>query len=358
LRGAKQIAWLAILDRELDNLRAALEWSLRRDAGTGLRITGSLWSFWEARGYHTEGRRWLASLLPLAPARTVARAKALHCAAVLAMRQGNVEVCEPLLSESLAIFEELGDRQGVASVLERLGIYHYGSGDYANSRRLYQESSDIYRALGNLSGVGWTLNDLGLLARLERDYDQARTLFEESLKYLRECDDRLGLAYALNNLGQLMRLEGDYERSQAFLLESLAVAREVGDKPFTGWALLSLGEVARRQGKLAEARDYFVQGIRVESEVGYARQIAFGLGALAVLVAQQGDYRGAVRLFGASEAIHKHVRTSLDVDENVSWDEAQANARESLGEEDFTRVWREGEDMTWEEAIALTSVGQ
>src|SRR5215213_4768977 len=85
LTGAQQEHWLGRLEREHDNLRAALAWSLAeneqgarsKDAGAetagpafsvqrsrlGLRLAGSLWRFWYVHGYLSEGRDWLNQML-------------------------------------------------------------------------------------------------------------------------------------------------------------------------------------------------------------------------------------------------------------------------------------------------------
>src|SRR5262249_44039378 len=60
LIGRDQQAWLQRLDREQDNFRAALRWACeQRAAGLAQRLAGALWRFWFARGYWSEGRRWL-----------------------------------------------------------------------------------------------------------------------------------------------------------------------------------------------------------------------------------------------------------------------------------------------------------
>jgi predicted ATPase len=64
LRGPSQQQWRDTLEVELENLRAALTWSLSesddwQDAETGIRLVGSLWFFWFQRGLTAEGRRWL-----------------------------------------------------------------------------------------------------------------------------------------------------------------------------------------------------------------------------------------------------------------------------------------------------------
>src|SRR5439155_2207354 len=60
-RGSEQIEWLARLEDEHDNMRAALTWSLgaHDDTQAALRIAGALMRFWEMRGYMEEGSKWL-----------------------------------------------------------------------------------------------------------------------------------------------------------------------------------------------------------------------------------------------------------------------------------------------------------
>jgi non-specific serine/threonine protein kinase len=90
LPGPEQARWLARLDREHDNLRAALQWALDRGLSTrGLRVAGGLGTFWLRGGHQREGRRWLEMLLALPAdgtddAAAAARATALEAAAWLA----------------------------------------------------------------------------------------------------------------------------------------------------------------------------------------------------------------------------------------------------------------------------------
>ena len=59
--------WVApgeqVSDLELDNLRAALAWSLEADRGLGLRLAGALGYYWLIQSHFSEGRRWLRLLL-------------------------------------------------------------------------------------------------------------------------------------------------------------------------------------------------------------------------------------------------------------------------------------------------------
>ena len=117
LYGPEPGAWMDRLEREHDNLRAALAWSEAQEQGeVGLRLGGALWWFWHVRGYWTEGREHLAGMLALpgAEARTMARAGVLVSAGMLARRQGDYRAERALAEESLAICRELGDKSGIA----------------------------------------------------------------------------------------------------------------------------------------------------------------------------------------------------------------------------------------------------
>ena len=64
LRLAEHHRWSQQLERELNNLRAVLEWSLGEgDVALGVRLAGALSLFWWAYGYHVEGRHWIQPLL-------------------------------------------------------------------------------------------------------------------------------------------------------------------------------------------------------------------------------------------------------------------------------------------------------
>src|SRR6202011_1972200 len=87
VHGPRTALWLARLEKEHDDLRAALRWFVDDGAATtSHRLGGALAEFWYARGYLGEGRAWLGTILAL-PSDDVpgsVRAKVLHAAGLLA----------------------------------------------------------------------------------------------------------------------------------------------------------------------------------------------------------------------------------------------------------------------------------
>src|SRR5262249_51834523 len=137
LTGPEQQVWLDGLERERDNLRAALGWaaasthSLPGSDATeiGLRLATAVTRFWHIRGDYTEGRAWLADLRcpleedghPGAEVAPAVRARALQAAGLLASSHGAARAARPLLQESLSLARELEDRSLIGMSLKELG---------------------------------------------------------------------------------------------------------------------------------------------------------------------------------------------------------------------------------------------
>jgi hypothetical protein len=68
LRGPEQGVWLGRLERDHDNLRAALRWVVtHRETAMARWLAGALCQFWVIRGYLSEAQRWLEAALALLP---------------------------------------------------------------------------------------------------------------------------------------------------------------------------------------------------------------------------------------------------------------------------------------------------
>ena len=155
LVGPRSAKWSQRLEREHDNLRAALEWSLE-PAQTGsnpdlaLRFCATLKEFWEVRGLYSEGRTFLEqALADCKGASTAARASALGAAAAFAEWLVDMPRQEELVQESLSLYRELGDTRGIASSLQGLAWVHSRKGASIAALQLLEESVTLLRELGD-----------------------------------------------------------------------------------------------------------------------------------------------------------------------------------------------------------------
>jgi hypothetical protein len=126
LRGQGQVTWLNCLELEHDNLRAALQYAWdTADMESVLRISGSIWRFWGARGHLGEAYRWLEDGLAASRERQDVSAQAhdlaLDGAGAVAYVLGDQERGIQHFEQSLAVRRAAGDTPGVARALNNLG---------------------------------------------------------------------------------------------------------------------------------------------------------------------------------------------------------------------------------------------
>jgi predicted ATPase/transcriptional regulator with XRE-family HTH domain len=355
LIGPEQAAWPARLEREHDNLRAALAWGTteRGDGAAGLRVAGALWRFWHIRGHLSEGSAWLDRTLARGQGTTAERAKALNGAGNLAFYQGDYERSGALHEESLALRRRLADQQGIAMSLNNLGNLAAIQGNYGRATALFEESVAIDRGLGNIQGLANSLNNLGNLAAIQGDNAQAEAWFEETLAMERELGNRQGLANSLNNLGTLANLQGNYERAVALHTEGLAVMRALGDRWGVAKSVSSLGSVTRKQGEYGQATTLFEESLKLFRDMGEQTMVVECIEGLALTALGREELPRAAQLLAAAACRREALGAPLPPMDRIVYEEAVQRVRLELGEEVFLATEAIGRALSLEEVIAL-----
>src|SRR5829696_327486 len=258
------------LEREHDNLRAALGWAVQsREAETAARLAIALWWIWIERGYLSDGRRWMEAILALdgaggrtggalhtLPART--KAYLLQVAGILAMAQGDYDHAVALHEEAMSVYGEMGHKKGVSASLRELGFVAYEQGDYERAVSLHEQSLALAREFGTTFGIAWSLRALADAVRGQGDLRHARTLLEESLALSRSKEHAWGIARTLASLGNVEYEAGEYARASRLYEESLELG---GQRMRLNHSVLvcleGLARVAVAQGRMERAARLF-----------------------------------------------------------------------------------------------------
>ena len=396
LQGPQLVPWLEQLEREHDNLRAALRWACDSEqTAMALRLGTALERFWVIRGHRTEGLAFLEqALASSAEVATEVRAKALLAAARLAFVQSNYTRGAVLAQESLALFRELGDRGGIALALDRLGTAAWRRGDFAAARVLMEEALALFRALDDQGRVAWSLWTLGLVNTKQGEYTRACVLFEDSATLFTQLGNKRGLAAALTQwAGTLFLSQAEPTLFAPLLQEGVALQQEVGDQEgmavsslLLGWvaltqgdlatartrgeegltlyrkmehregiaeALVLLGKVETARGDPAGARVLYDESLALARDIGDQELIASGLTGLARVVAMQGEPAWAVRLWGSAEALREALGAPLPPIERADYDQAVAAVRDRSARAPLSRHGAQGRRMIAEQVLTL-----
>jgi predicted ATPase len=353
LTGPQQSMELQRLDDEHNNLRVALIWAREQgEAEIALRLGGSLWRFWYARGYLSEGRIWLKESLAqshgVAP---LVLAKALHGAGGLAHAQCDYTYARLCYEQSLSLRRELGDKLGSAHMLHNLGLVARDQGNTALAGSFYEESLILYRELDDKWAVAGSLNNLGQIADDQGDFTGAQTLYVESLSLYRETGDDSGVIKVLNNVGLTTLHQGDAAGARTFLEESLALSRKLGGKWDISNSLANLGSVALAQVDYAQAIDSYHESLTLLQELEDKQLIAECLEGMAGVAGAQAQTARSARLWGAAEALREKVGAPLSLADRPRYERMVAAARAQIEGSAWAAAWTMGREMVWKEAI-------
>jgi predicted ATPase len=318
LAGSEQVAWLDRLEREHDNLRAALNWAQASgQVALGMRLAKALGRFWWMHGHLSEGRGRLEGFIAL-PGNdktlpTEILAAAVKWAGVLAACQGDYERAVAFYQDSLALFQAMGDSRQSAECLYNLGVVAQHQGAYGQAVRFTEESLVIRRAVGDTAGMAESLSLLGLVATWQSDYKRAEALLAESLALYRARKDRQGVARALHNLNWPTKFQGNYEQAESVSEEGLALYRDLGDKQGIATMLHNLAGIAREQGDFERSATLSTKCLALSRELGSKREIATALTDLADVACYQGEYEGAEVLLAESLALYRGLSSSWGI---------------------------------------------
>jgi predicted ATPase/DNA-binding SARP family transcriptional activator len=301
--GSGQAAWFRLLEREWDNLLAALrELDERLDMPGVARLVSALWRFFLIQGSLREGRRLLEQALAHASVAGSVRARALRTCGIFMHELSDYEQAAQRYAESLELFRSAGAQKDAAGVLANLGLLAANQSQFGRAAQLMEESLQIRRALNDVLEIALSLDNLGMLALEQGDMPKARGLLEESVEMFRQGHDKMGESVALNNLSRIAMRQGDWDGAVALNRQGLELNRELGGQWSTTYCLQVLGEIAAGKAQMAEAAGL--------------------LGAAAMLR----EYTGEV-LSAADETEHQKLLAMIQA---------------ALGPAEFERAWSRG----------------
>jgi predicted ATPase/DNA-binding NarL/FixJ family response regulator len=233
LGGPEQGVWLARLETDHDNLRAALTWWREQgDAGHGLRLATALLRFWDTRDYMTEGRPHLMAFLAL-PGEDVslqARARGLDAASELASWEAQHATAARLAAEALVIQRQLANPAGVARALYLLGSNALGLGDVEQAQSCIDEGLAIARGAADHEGEALHLRVSGTIHSYRRESALAIPFFEASLALWRALGARDEICSDLGELALAVGHLGDRARAISLWEQVLPLAHEIGEE--------------------------------------------------------------------------------------------------------------------------------
>ncbi|MEV5840227.1 protein kinase [Nocardia sp. NPDC052112] len=244
----RQLEWIARLERELPNLRKALEFSRSQADEGGLRIASALHPFWFLRGRLSEGRRWCALALDRSSGGpSMDRARALFAASLLAATQFDLAAAARCVAELQVLAEQLADTRSNAMLALADGLTALVSGDLVHATARLSDGAEAIESCGEPGMQVSGLIQLGMSYNLQGNTTRALECLEKALAVTESHGDTVVRSYALEMIGLADWLQGGRDRATHLLEEAIRLSGLVADPIVAGTCSETLAWIAVEQ---------------------------------------------------------------------------------------------------------------
>jgi predicted ATPase/DNA-binding CsgD family transcriptional regulator len=246
---ARQAEAFRQMDRERDNLWAALEFCLRQpnEVAAGAELSDNLHAYWACRGPVSDVRRILTSLTDMTPPESLPRARLLRAAATMAATQNDYGVGAALSEESLRIGRLLKDAEVVGWSLTYLAVARWFAGNAAEAIKLSQEAISLARSMHLSQLELGTLNLLTGVWLTSGELDRALELGGEALNMSKARGELWIRSLLLNVMSQACWQQGERQRAEALAREGAWCNHALEDWPGLAIPLETLAWMAAEQ---------------------------------------------------------------------------------------------------------------
>lgn len=312
LHGSEAGGWFDRLERDLDNLRQALDYFAATDPEHGLELANAVFRVWWVRGLVAEGRRRLEEALDRTSRDPSAgRAHALHSLEYFASSQGDYDVGREYAEQALRMHQHLG--QDVAAA--------------------------------------YVLNTLGANALARGDSRAAKGYLERCLDAFEDTNEEFGLAMTLGNLGEVAIDHGELADAVAMLDRAVAIERRIGWDEGLLLSMCALGTAALLEGRIEEAVQWFHESLQVAKRLGHVEGTADCIEGLAACASARGRHDRAVRLSVAAASVRETAGVAADSLLARRRQEIVERSRAALQDDVFASARSDGYAMSVDEAV-------
>jgi non-specific serine/threonine protein kinase len=347
-------AWRETYLPELDNVRAALDWSIdgAGDAPTGVALAGASGELWGMLGLFGEGVRRLQRAIDRIEPDTPESHQARLWLWLGRLVDETPNRALAAFERAVELYRRLDDALGLGHALARLGRV------LAFMGRLAQAETVLAEAYSRLNGVApprllsLYMGHVAFMKTFAGDLAGARAYYERALELDRKAGDEFGALAIIGNLANVIWALGDLDAAEASTREQVALLRNspVRTRRLLGYALSNLAGVLAERGKLDQALVAAREGLPLVKEDGSAWIFADHVALRAALA---GKVASAARLAGYSQHTWTANEATRQPIEARAHERLCAILREKLDPGELERLLAEGATLGDDEACRL-----
>jgi predicted ATPase/class 3 adenylate cyclase len=350
-------AWLARVELDQDNFRAALEWALGdgHDVELGGEVVGALERFWSNAGLTAEGRYWIGRAQNgLAESENTNVSARLWRA--LALLSDGKHRRDPA-KRALALYESVHDAHGMASSRILLADSLNQMGHVAESEEAYVRALAAMRECGDEPGVARCLTQLAYCLCTRGEVVAGHEMFAQALAAYKVLGDEDATAQVLGNLAESEFNDGHVVEALRAVEEALAIHARSKNSRRLAMNYNNSAVYRIAIGELDVAHGVAREGLRWARQAQIVLQTAVALQHLALIAVLHGQAHRAARLAGYVSVQYQELGYEREPTEKWSYEKLMAALLKQLSKAEIEKLEAEGagwtEDRAVEEALKV-----
>ncbi|MFO7539792.1 MAG: tetratricopeptide repeat protein [Chloroflexota bacterium] len=276
------------------------------------RLSGQLG---ERKGDYAQAEQAIRQALTIyeASGDPVELARTYYALGAVLFRRGDYQAAQDLLQKALAIQRQV-DPTGLSSarVLVALGTVASNLDQEEQAVAYFQESLAVFQQMGDRANGAMAANMLGRLAAWEYDFSRAQDYYTQALTWYQEIGQPKGEADTQRYLADLALMLGQYEAARERLTAVLETYRAIQEERSTGTTLARLALVHHYLGDQETAVQQAKAALAIAAKVGNPLLQAYGLNSLGHGLRGQGEWERATAVYTEAIALW-HKLDALDV---------------------------------------------
>ncbi|HAI75220.1 MAG TPA: hypothetical protein DCM08_03160 [Microscillaceae bacterium] len=197
--------------------------------------------------------------------------------------------------KSFTIRESLGDKFGMASCLNNIGLIYRNKGDGPVSLEYHQRAYKLYEEINDVGGVATSLLNIGNIYRTQNSYELALQYYQKCLNIAIQHNFKNVIAASLNNIGLVYERQKNYVVALEYYLKSLQIKEELNDKQGIALTYNNIASVYLGQNNYNQANEYFEKSLVMKEDLGDKQGQAISLNGLAMVALRQKEYDRSIQ---------------------------------------------------------------
>ncbi|MFX1567202.1 MAG: tetratricopeptide repeat protein [Promethearchaeota archaeon] len=188
--------------------------------------------------------------------------------------------------------------------------FYNPNGDIDIALEHFYQSLALREEIGDKEGTAWSLMSIIFnLGVVKGETDMALKYIERFLELVKkkELKNKFYIAYGLTNIQAVYSLRGDLDSSIKYYEQSVKVFKELNNKPQVAYGLLNIGEKYREKGEIDRCLKYAQEALEIFSELEMLIDLAKAYSVIVQILIDKGDFKLAQQQLDNMEQINNQL---------------------------------------------------